>query len=331
MQAGIIQRRQATTFIAAAFLSFALRSALAADDRWPKGNIKVISPFSAGSAADTIARIVMNQVATQVDRSVVVLNRIGSGGTLGNNMVAQAAPDGLTVLATGALPAAAALYENLPYSTLDDLVPVAALGLQPFVLVTNPSHGFKTLNDLIAAAKAKPGSVTYSSGGIGSATHFAAERLRISANFEALHVPFRGAQDGVIEVFAGRVDFMYLPTAAAFSLIKGKQLRALAVSSSKRSTLLPDIPTTEELGLANSAYNWWAGLWLPAKTPRDIVVRFHEEVVTALKAPAVQSSLTKLGVEPMPMSLDEVAAYFRKDVQAHIKLAKDAKMPTQKQ
>ena len=112
MQAGIIQRRQATTFIAAAFLSIALRSALAADDRWPKGNIKVISPFSAGSAADTIARIVMNQVATQVDRSVVVLNRIGSGGTLGNNMVAQAAPDGLTVLATGALPAAAALYEE---------------------------------------------------------------------------------------------------------------------------------------------------------------------------------------------------------------------------
>lgn len=330
MKNDIIDRRQATTFMAAAALFMTMGASRASADTWPSGTIKIISPFSAGSAADTIARIVMNQVSKQVGQSVVTINRIGSGGTIGNAMVAQSAPDGLTVLATGALAAAASLYEDLPYSTLDDLVPVAALGFQPFVLVTNPSRGFKTLEDLIAAAKAKPGSITYSSGGIGSATHFAAERLRVSAKFDALHIPFRGAQDGVTEVVAGRLDFMFLPAAGALPLINNKQLVALAVSSSRRSKLMPDVPTTEERGLANSAYDWWAGMWLPAKTPRDIVVKFHDEVMKALKEPSVQSSLSKIGVEEMSMNLDEVAAYFRKDVEAYVKLVKDAKIPTQK-
>jgi tripartite-type tricarboxylate transporter receptor subunit TctC len=152
----------------------------------------------------------------------------------------------------------------------------------------------------------------------------------VSAKFEALHIPFRGAQDGVTEVVAGRLDFMFLPAAGALPLIKNKQLVALAVSSSKRSKLMPDVPTTEERGLVNSAYDWWAGMWLPAKTPRDIVVKFHNEVAKALKEPSVQSSLAKIGVEEMPMNLDEVAAYFRKDVEAYVKLVKDAKIPTQK-
>ena len=326
----ILGRIRPVTFLTIPVMLAALGLYPAVGESWPSGTIRIISPFSAGSSADTISRIVMNEVSTQVGQPVVVLNRVGSGGTIGNLMVVQSAPDGLTVLSTGALAAAAALYEDLPYSTLNDLVPVAALGLQPFVLVTSPSRGFKTLADLVAAGKRKPGSITYASGGIGSATHFAAERLRVSAGFEALHVPYRGAQDGLTEVLAGRLDFMFLPAAGAYPLILNKQILPLAVSSSKRSALIPDVPTTEELGLRNSAYDWWADLFLPAKTPRDVLTKFHAEVEKALQVPAVQKSLAHLGVEPMSMNLEETAKYFEKDVNAYVQLVKDARIPVQK-
>jgi tripartite-type tricarboxylate transporter receptor subunit TctC len=233
------------------------------------------------------------------------------------------------MLASGALATAYALYPKLPYNTLQDFVPVVSLGQQPLVLVSAPSKGLKTLDDLIAAAKARPGSFNFASAGIGSASHFAAERLRITAGFEAQHIPFRGATDALAETVAGRVDFFFLPIAPALSLIKDGKLDALAISAMKRATALPQVPTTAEAGLQNSAYDFWVGIFLPAQTPRDIVVRLHQETNKALQVPSVQERLAVLGVEPMPMSLEGLDKYFRDDVEANVRLVKAANIVAQ--
>ena len=296
---------------------------------WPTRTITAIVPFGAGSASDVMPRVTLDQVSNQVGRPIVVENRPGAGGSIGANVVAKAAPDGYTMLASGALATAHGLYPKLPYNTLQDFVPVVSLGQQPLVLVSAPSKGLKTLDDLIAAAKARPGSFNFASAGIGSASHFAAERLRITAGFEAQHIPFRGATEALAETVAGRVDFFFLPIAPALSLITDGKLDALAISAMKRATALPQVPTTAEAGLQNSAYDFWVGIFLPAQTPRDIVVRLHQETNKALQVPSVQERLAVLGVEPMPMSLEGLDKYFRDDVEANVRLVKAANIVAQ--
>jgi tripartite-type tricarboxylate transporter receptor subunit TctC len=296
---------------------------------WPTRTITAIVPFGAGSASDVIPRVVLDQLSKQVGKPIVVENRGGAGGTLGANVAAKAMPDGHTILASGGLATGHALYPTRPYDTLRDFAPVIPLGLQPMVLVTAPSKGYKTLGDLIAVAKARPGVLNFTSAGVGSASHFAAERLRISAGFEAQHIPFRGATEALTEVLAGRADFSFMPLAPSLALVKDGSLIALAVSTSKRATALAQVPTTTEAGLANSVYDFWVGLFLPAKTPRDIIDRLHNETEKALRTASVQERLSTLGVEPMPMSLDQFDKYFRNDVEANVKLAKAANIRTQ--
>ena len=296
---------------------------------WPTRPITAVVPLAAGSASDVMGRVVLDQVSRQVGQPIVVENRPGAGGTIGANVVAKAPPDGNTILVYGALAISHALYSKLPYSTLDDFAPVVPIGQQPLVLVTAPAKGFKTLADLIAAAKARPGALNYASAGIGSASHFAAERLRVSAGIEAQHVTFRGANEALTEVVGGRVDFIYIPIAPALPLINDGKLVALAISAEKRAAELPDVPTSGEAGLANSAYPFWSGLFVPAKTPRDIIVRLHDETEKALQLAAVLERLAKLGVELMPMSLDQFEKFFRDDVAANVQLVKAAHIPTQ--
>ena len=257
-------------------------------------------------------------------------NRPGAGGTIGANVVAKSPPDGYTILAYGALASAHALYTKLPYDTLHDFVPVIPLGQQPLVVITAPSKGYKTLADLIAAAKAKPGALNYSSAGIGSASHFGAERLRASAGFEAQHIAFRGAAEAVTEVVSGRADFSMQLGATSLSLIRDGQLAALAVSADKRTAILPEVPTTIEAGLKNdSVFPFYSALFLPAQTPRDIVEKLHDEVAKALQTPAVQQRFEQLGVEAMPMSLEQFQKFFADDVAAVTKLVRIAKIPQQ--
>jgi tripartite-type tricarboxylate transporter receptor subunit TctC len=296
---------------------------------WPTRNITAIVPFGAGSASDVMSRVVLDQVSKQLGRPIVVENRGGAGGTLGANLVAKATPDGYTILATGALGTTHAIHPNLPYATLQDFAPVIPLGLQPMVLVSAPSKGFKTLGDLIAAAKARPGTLNFSSTGIGSPSHFAAERLRISAGFEAQHIPFRGAAEALTEVLAGRADFSFITLAPALSLINEGKLVALAVSTAKRASALAQVPTTTEAGLIDSAYTFWVGVFLPANTPRDIVVKLHRETEKALHMPFMQERLATIGVEPMPMSPEQFDKYFREDVEMNVKLVKAANISTQ--
>jgi tripartite-type tricarboxylate transporter receptor subunit TctC len=297
---------------------------------WPARNITVIVPLGAGSASDVVTRIVMDQLGKQLGRTIIVENRPGAGGTIGANMVAKAAPDGYTILAYGALPIANALYSKIPYDTLRDFVPLIALGQQPLVVVTSPSKGYKTLGDLIAAAKAKPGALNYTSAGIGSASHFAAERLLASSGIAVQHIAYKGASEAATDIVAGRADFTIQPITTTIALIGDGELVALAVSAGKRATMMPQVPTTVEAGLpADSVYPFWSGLFLPANTPRDIVDTLYRETAAALQTPAVQAQLAKLGVEPMRMTLEQFAAFFRQDVEANLALVKAANIPRQ--
>ena len=314
----------------AALLATPLTLAPAAAQDWPSRTINVIVPLGAGSASDIVARVVMEQVGKQLGQAVVVENRPGAGGTIGANMVAKAAPDGYTILVYGALASAAALHEKLPYDSVNDLIPVASLGQQILVVIASPGKGYKTLGDLIAAAKARPGALNYSSAGVGSASHIGAERLRTSVGFEAQHSPFKGAAEAVTEVVAGRIDFSVQLPATTLPLLKDGKLAALAVSGDKRGSMFPDTPTTIEAGLPpSSVYPFYTGVYVPAKTPQAIVDRLASEIAKALQTDAVKSRLATVGVEPMPMSQPEFARFTKDDIAGNIALVKAAKIPTQ--
>lgn len=327
MTARGLRARDATLLLAC--LAIAFSSSARAQD-WPARNVTVVVPLGPGSASDIMARVVSDQLGRQLNRTFVVENRPGAGGTIGAAAVARAAPDGYTVLAYGALATANALYAKLSYDTLNDFVPVIAFGIQPLVIVSAPAKGYKTLGDLIAAGKAKPGALNYSSAGAGSASHFAGERLRVSAGFQAQHISYKGAAEAVTEVVAGRIDFSpQLPT-TTLPLISDGKLVALAVSAQKRIASLPNVPTTIEAGLsADSIYPFYSGLFLPAKTPRAIVERMHQEAAKAIQAPEVRARFAKLGVEPLPMTVDAFARFFRADVAAALALVEAAKIPRQ--
>jgi tripartite-type tricarboxylate transporter receptor subunit TctC len=313
--------------LVAAALTIALP---AAAQEWPTRNVTVIVPVGAGSASDTLARLVMEQAGRQLGRTFVIENRPGAGGTIGANIVAKSAPDGYTALAYAALAASKALHAKLSYDPVNDFIPVIVLGQQPLAVVTSPSKGYRTLGDLIAAGKAKPGALNYSSSGAGTATHFALERLRVSAGFEAQHVPFRGAQESLTEIMTGRVDFGVQTFSSTLSHIQEGKVIALAVSARERSTIMPEVPTVIEAGLSPDAvYPFYSALYLPAKTPREIVEKLHREAAKALEAPAVRERLASMGVEPMPMSVDQFARFFRDDVAANLALAQAAKLQIQ--
>jgi tripartite-type tricarboxylate transporter receptor subunit TctC len=331
IQRSLIRRRLIQRRLALLLASFAIAFPhVACAQDWPNKTITAIVPLGAGSASDIIARVVMEQVGKQFGQTVVVENRPGAGGTIGANMVAKATPDGHTILIYGALTSAHALYSKLPYDSVNDFIPVISLGQQPLVIVGAPAKGYKTLADLIAAGKTKPGALNYSTAGVGSASHFGAERLRASAGFEAQHIPFKGAAEAVTDVIAGRSDFSVQLTSTTVPQIREGSLTALAVSAHKRIALLPDVPTTIEAGLpAESVYPFYTGLYLPARTPREIVDRLQQETAKALEAPAVKARLATLGVEPMPLAQGEFAKFVRLDIDANVALVKAANIPTQ--
>jgi tripartite-type tricarboxylate transporter receptor subunit TctC len=292
---------------------------------WPSKPIHAVVPFGAGSATDIVPRIVFDQLSAQLGQPIVVENRVGAGGTVGTAAVAKADPDGYTLLATSnAHTITPAFYANLSYDAADDFAPVIPFGSVANVLVISPSKGFKTIQDLVAAAKAKPGSFNYASVGVGSATHLSVERLRISAGFEAVHVPFRGGPEALTEVMAGRVEFYFCPINTALPLIREGKLLGLVVNATKRSAELPDVPTTLEAGFRDADFPIWIGMLAPAKTSRDIVARLHSESVKALQTPVASERLAKAGVEPLIISPAEFEARIRKEIATNGALAKVA-------
>ena len=300
------------------------KPALGAPD-WPIRPVLTISPFTAGSANDVVARLVLDQVGQQVGQALVVENRSGGGGIVGVASVVRAEPDGYTLLLSSAsMSSAVVLHSVLPYDALRDLVPIAMMGVQPSVLVAAPGKGFKTVAELVGAAKAKPGQLNFASAGIGSASHIAGERFRLAAGLQVQHIPYRGPVEALTDLMTGRIDFYFLPIAAALPLIKQGKVVALAVSTPARTQSLPYVPTIAEAGYPDAEYLFWGGISAPVKTPRAIIEKLNHEVNKALEVPAVEEKLQNLGVQPKPMTPDQFAKFFADDVATTVKLGKDA-------
>jgi tripartite-type tricarboxylate transporter receptor subunit TctC len=316
-------RRRFLTLASAALAAPAI-SRTAWADTWPKDRvIRAVVPFSGGSTIDIIGRIVTDPLSQQLGQTIIIDNRGGAGGTIGSAYVAKADPDGYTLLINAAAHSGApAAYPHLSYDPAADFAGVACFGSVPNVLLIAPSKGIKTVQELVD--KAKDGNMTFSSAGVGSATHWAAERFIVSAGLKATHIPFRGGPEALTEVMTGRVDFCCIGISSSMPFIKDGKLLPLVVTSTKRSPSLPDVPTSLEAGYKDSDFNYWNGLLAPVKTPRPIIERLHAEVTKALALPDVQSKLAVQGVEPSPLSPTEMDEMIKREIALNLKIAKAA-------
>jgi len=253
-----------------ALATFVASAAMAQAQSWPTKPLRAFIPFAAGSATDLVPRAVFEPLATELGQPIVVENRGGAGGTIAGNAVVRADPDGHTMLATGSnLTIAPWIVPNMPYDTVKELASALMIGQNANVLIVSPGKGWKTAQDLAAAARAKPGSINYSSAGVGTATHLSAEKFRLSAGFEAVHIPYKGGAEALADVLGGRVDFYFCPISTALPLINDGRVMALAVSTSTRASDLPAVPTTLEAGYANSDTTIWYAVFMPSKTLRS--------------------------------------------------------------
>ncbi|RST55742.1 Bug family tripartite tricarboxylate transporter substrate binding protein [Variovorax sp. MHTC-1] len=318
-----------TALIAALALSTSLGAA--AQGAYPNKPIRVIVPFAAGSTTDIIARAIADKMGASMGQTLVIDNRGGASGTIGQQAVATAAPDGYTIMIhSSSHTVSPSTFAKLPFDTMSDFAGVTPIASLPNALVISPSKNIKTLKDLIAAAKAKPGSINFASAGQGSATHLNAEKFKLAANIDATNIPFKGSAEAVTEVLAGRVDYYFSPIAPVIGQIKDGQLLALAVGSPKRAAALPDVPTTTEAGVPGSEFNFWIGMMAPAKTPRDIVIRLHDEVAKALASPEVKERFLKLGADAWTLKPEQFDAYIKEEIASNAKLVKAAGLtPTQ--
>lgn len=292
---------------------------------WPAKPLRVFIPFAAGSATDLVPRTVFDALAGELGQRIIVENRGGAGGTIAGNAVVRAAPDGYTLLATSsALAIAPWFVPHMPYDTSRDLAGALMIGENANVLIVPPSRGWKTVQDLVAAAKAKPGSINYASAGVGTATHLSAEKFRVSAGFKAVHIPYKGGAQALADIVAGRVDFYFCPISTALPFIAAGRVKALAVSAKTRSPDLPDVPTTLEAGYPNSDMAVWFAVLMPRKTPRAIVERFHDAGAKVLATPAMRQKLRKLAVDPLPMTPDAMDRFIAAEIAANGKLIKAA-------
>lgn len=296
---------------------------------WPGKSVHVLVPFAAGTFTDIVPRIVFEQVSAQIGQPIVIENRPGAGGSLAAGAVAKAAPDGHTVLANSAAQTIApALYPGLGYDAAEDFIAVMPLASTPNVLVVSSTSSFKTVGDLVRAAKAKPGSLNFASAGVGTATHLSAIRFLSSAGIEAVHVPFKGGPEAMSEIIAGRIDLFFAPVANALPLVRDGKLTALVVNSARRSNAFPDVPTVSEAGFSNAEYPFWVGVFLPAKTPESIVDRLYDEMKRALREPKVREKLTGLSVDTIEMPRAEFDAFVRKQIKADAELVRAAGLKT---
>ena len=300
-------------------------AAALAQPAYPNRPIKIVVPISPGSATDVLVRAVAERMQVRLGQTVVIENRAGAGTTIGAAQVAKAEPDGYTILAnSNAHTVNPFLYRSLPYDSASDFVGIATLGSLPNILVVSPQSPINSVAELLAAAKQKPGKLNYASAGVGSGTHMNAEKFRIASGLSAEHIAFKGTPEAVTETMAGRVDWFFAPGVSVMGAVKDRKLKALAVGSKERSSVLPDLPTTEEAGVPNSAYTLWIGLFAPARTPPAIVARLNQEVQAALATPEVKERFAKLGADPLPMSVDAFKNFIAQEFKVSEQIVKAA-------
>lgn len=297
---------------------------------YPNKPIKFVVPFTAGSATDIVARTVAEAMGKSMGQAIVIENKVGAGGTIATAQVAKGEADGYTVLVHSSGHALnPALYSNLSYDTLKDLTGITTLAAIPNVLVVNPSKGWKTQAELIAAVKAKPATFNYASAGIGSGTHMNAEIFRMQAGIDALHVPYSGTPPAMTNVIGGANDWFFAPLAAALPLIQGGKLQALSVSTKSRASTLPNVPTSIEAGVPNSEYTLWIGMIVPSATPVAIQKRLHDEAAKALASTDLKERFAKLGADTFLQSADAFNAYIKTEMDTAARIAKAANLKAQ--
>jgi tripartite-type tricarboxylate transporter receptor subunit TctC len=297
--------------LAAAVLGITLLSVAQAQG-YPSGPVRIIVPFTAGSATDIMARTVGERLSSALGQPVIVENRPGAGGSIGIALVAKAPPDGLTVgvVSTGHV-VNHVLYKDLAYDTIRDFAGVAPLATLPSVLIVPPSLGAKSVKDLVAMAKAKPGQLNYGTAGVGSAAHINQEKFNQATGIQGVHIPFKGTPEILNETMGERIQLAWVPLVSSVGPIRDGKVVALAVSTPARSPTLPNVPTIAEAGYPGGEFNFWVGMLAPAKTPREIVNRLNAEVNKALQADDVRGRVAKLGAEPMPMSPGQFDAFIK--------------------
>ncbi len=286
-----------------------------AQEKFPTKNIRMLVPFAAGSQTDILARWIGEEFFKSWSQQVVVDNRPSAGGTIASQYVLEANADGHTMMMVSTGHAGnATLFSKLPYDTIKDFAGVSQVASVPNLLVVAPALNVKSMKDLIALAKAKPGTMNFSSAGIGSGTQINGEMFRLTAGMQATHVPYKGAPDALNNVIGGNVQFNFAPILVAMGQVKAGRVLALAVSTATRSPLFPDVPTVAEAGLPGFEYDQWYGLLVAAKTPRPVVNAVNKEVVRILNAPEMKERMLTLGATPKPTTPEAFDAFIRAEV-----------------
>ena len=305
-------------------VALALPALLAYGQSYPSRPIRVILSVPAGATPDVTARLLTPGVSHILGQQLVVDNRPGAGGIIGADIAAKAPADGYTIFISspGALTILPHLRRNLPYDTLRDFTPVSLISIGPFVLITNPGLPVKSVQELIALAKAQPGKLNYASAGNGVANHLAMELFKQMTGVDIVHVPYKGAPQAVTDVVAGNMNMMFNSIAPIVGHIKAERVRVLGIASAKRSPQLPDVPTISEAGVPGfEAVNWF-GLFAPAKTPKPIIARLNAAVVKVLHTEDMRAQYAKLGADVVGSSPQEFASYVRRDIAKYADIVK---------
>ena len=296
-------------------LAGAMTAAAAAQQAYPAKPIRMLVPFSAGSQTDILARWIGEKVTESSGQQVVVDNRPSAGGTIASEYVLAANPDGYTLMMVSTGHAGnATLYSKLSYDTVRDFSGVTRVASVPNLLVVAPTLGPKTVKELIAYAKARPGKINFSSAGVGSGTQINGEMFKVAAGIDATHVPYKGAPESLNETATGRVHFTFSPILVAMGQVKAGRVAVLAVSTAKRSALFPDVPTVSEAGIPGFEYDQWYGLLAAAKTPRPLIRTVNKEIVRILNLPDIKERMLTQGATPTPTTPEEFDAFIRSEV-----------------
>ena len=306
-------------------LVFLLCTACASAQDYPTKTVRLIVPLSAGAGADVAARIVGARMSEHWKQPVIVENRPGAGGQIGTAAVVKAEPDGHTLLVQSSSHAAnPAIYRKLQYDPQKDVVDVAIVGKTPYVMVSSASGPYRTLKALFDAARAKPGEIAYSSAGLGTSTHLAAEYLTGLAGVRMIHVPFKGSPDALQDVLGGRSAFYMAPVNVALGLLKDGKLVPLGVSTRSRAEILPAVPTLAEQGLADYEVTLWFGMWAPAATPAAVVQKLNATMNAIVQEPPMREQFSKLGMQPAPMKPEEFGRFVREEIAVYKRIVQQA-------
>jgi tripartite-type tricarboxylate transporter receptor subunit TctC len=311
-------------------LALAAVSSAALGQTWPAKSIRLVVPYAAGGATDAYARVFGPKFVEAWGQQVVVENRPGAGGNIGSAIVAKAPPDGYTILLnTSGQAIAPALYRKLPYDAARDLQPVVMLVRGVQVLMVSPGIPANSVKELIALAKAQPGKINFGSNGVGSGPHLAGELFRALAGVDIVHIPYKGDVALTPALLAGEVQMAFLPAVAAAPLVRSGKLRPLGVASATRTSFMPDVPTVAESGVPNYDLSTWAGLFVPAGTPREVVQKISAEGVRLVKSPELQKIMVNWGVEGLGIGVEGFEERYRADIEKYVRLIREAGIPQQ--